>query len=139
MLEVRFLCTIFTKCVLLKQKMETFTWLLMKVLNFHDESNFLVFSRRKINSLFWIFLTFGTYLNRWKCYIKLTGEIMLCNKFDVSSWSLNSMLCAKISSETASFFKKLFATCNALKLMLFDKIRVFESNYYISKSLYEFV
>ena len=111
----------------------------MKVLNFCDESNFLVFSRRKISSLFWIFLTFCPYLNRWKCYIKLTREIMLCKKFDVSSWSMNSILCPKISSQTAAHFKKVFATYSALKLMLFDKIRVYESNYYISKSLYEFV
>ena len=119
--------------------MKISTWLSMKVLNFYDESNFLVFSRKKISSLFWIFLTFGPYLNRWKCYIKLTREIMLCKKFDVSSWSMNSMLCPNISSQTAALFKKVFATYSALKLMLFDKIRVYESNYYISKSLYEFV
>ena len=119
--------------------MKISTWLSMKVLNFYDESNFLVFSRMKISSLFWIFLTFGPYLNRWKCYIKLTREIMLCKKFDVSSWSMNSMLCPNISSQTAALFKKVFATYSALKLMLFDKIRVCESNYYISKSLYESV
>ena len=119
--------------------MKISTWLSMKVLNFYDESNFLVFSRKKISSLFWIFLTFGPYLNRWKCYIKLTREIMLCKKFDVSSWSMNSMLCPNISSQTAALFKKVFATYSALKLMLFDKIRVCESNYYISKSLYESV